>query len=332
VKDGQRRRWPGPCTFATADTLYGRYWGCSREYDCLHFETCYYQGIEYCIREGLTRFDPGAQGEHKIQRGFEPTTTLSCHWIAQPELDAASNRGATSYPGHANGIDFYYVHGHGRPSLQAAWVALYDLGVTEVIGGATAGGINPAMQPYDYVIPHDFIDMNVNRPLSFPREIYRDPDAIPIPRVYPAMDPDLRTILSEETRKRIRADSQFDDIDLHEAGVIVQARGGRFETAAEIRMFAQWGGDVVTMNVGTEIAYARMLGMNYACLIAISNPAEGVAPWDFSEMPPLYRRINPLSVEILMAALPRIAGLEGKPRVGDDLVFHPEMTSKPEGD
>jgi hypothetical protein len=142
----------------------------------------------------------------------------------------------------------------------------------------------------------------------------------------------LRTILSEETRKRIRADSQFDDIDLHEAGVIVQARGGRFETAAEIRMFAQWGGDVVTMNVGTEIAYARMLGMNYACLIAISNPAEGVAPWDFSEMPPLYRRINPLSVEILMAALPRIAGLEGKPRVGDDLVFHPEMTSKPEGD
>jgi 5'-methylthioadenosine phosphorylase len=236
------------------------------------------------------------------------------------------------YPGHANGIDFYYVHGHGRPSLQAAWVALYDLGVTEVIGGATAGGINPAMQPYDYVIPHDFIDMNVNRPLSFPREIYRDPDAIPIPRVYPAMDPDLRTILSEETRKRIRADSQFDDIDLHEAGVIVQARGGRFETAAEIRMFAQWGGDVVTMNVGTEIAYARMLGMNYACLIAISNPAEGVAPWDFSEMPPLYRRINPLSVEILMAALPRIAGLEGKPRVGDDLVFHPEMTSKPEGD
>ncbi|MDP5052581.1 MAG: GNAT family N-acetyltransferase, partial [Congregibacter sp.] len=49
----------------------------------------YYQGIEYCIKHGLKRFDPGAQGEHKIQRGFEPTTTLSCHWIAQPELDVA---------------------------------------------------------------------------------------------------------------------------------------------------------------------------------------------------------------------------------------------------
>ena len=79
----------GALYFRDRDTLYGRYWGCIREYDCLHFEACYYQGIEYCIREGLQRFDPGAQGEHKIQRGFEPTTTLSCHWIAQPELSAA---------------------------------------------------------------------------------------------------------------------------------------------------------------------------------------------------------------------------------------------------
>lgn len=79
----------GALYFRDGDSLYGRYWGCSREYDCLHFETCYYQGIEYCIRHGLKRFDPGAQGEHKIQRGFEPTTTLSCHWVAQPELDHA---------------------------------------------------------------------------------------------------------------------------------------------------------------------------------------------------------------------------------------------------
>ena len=244
-------------------------------------------------------------------------------------LDTKLGESPPIYPGSAGGIDFYYVHSHGSPALQAAWVALYDLGVTEVIGGATAGGITPSMQPYDYVVPHDFIDMNVDRPLSFPREIYRDPENIPLPRVLPAMDPDLRAILIEETRKRIRASDDTDDIDLHEAGVIVQARGGRFETAAEIRMFAQWGGDVVTMNVGTEIAYARMLGMNYACLINISNPAEGVAPWDFAEMPPLYRRINPLSVDIVLAALPRIAALAGKERAGDSLIFHPEMTSKP---
>lgn len=74
------------------DTLYGRYWGCLEEYDSLHFETCYYQGIEYCIREGLTRFDPGAQGEHKIQRGFQPVETWSCHWIQDNDFRPAIAR------------------------------------------------------------------------------------------------------------------------------------------------------------------------------------------------------------------------------------------------
>lgn len=75
--------------FRSGDTLYGRYWGCEKEYDCLHFEACYYQGIEYCIEQGLQRFDPGAQGEHKIQRGFTPVYTCSNHWIADPRLAAA---------------------------------------------------------------------------------------------------------------------------------------------------------------------------------------------------------------------------------------------------
>jgi predicted N-acyltransferase len=75
--------------FIGTDTLYGRYWGCGEEYDCLHFEACYYQGIEFCIEQGLARFDPGAQGEHKIQRGFEPVTTGSLHWIAHAGFEAA---------------------------------------------------------------------------------------------------------------------------------------------------------------------------------------------------------------------------------------------------
>jgi len=74
----------GALYFRSADTLYGRYWGCEQELDCLHFEACYYQGIEYCIQHGLERFDPGAQGEHKIQRGFTPIKTWSNHWIADP--------------------------------------------------------------------------------------------------------------------------------------------------------------------------------------------------------------------------------------------------------
>jgi len=79
----------GALYFRSSDTLYGRYWGCEREFDCLHFEACYYQGIEYCIEHQLARFDPGAQGEHKIQRGFRPVPTWSNHWIADPQLAAA---------------------------------------------------------------------------------------------------------------------------------------------------------------------------------------------------------------------------------------------------
>ena len=65
-----------------SETLYGRHWGCSHEFHSLHFEACYYQGLEYCINNGLQRFEPGAQGEHKIARGFLPAKTWSAHWIA----------------------------------------------------------------------------------------------------------------------------------------------------------------------------------------------------------------------------------------------------------
>ena len=66
------------------ETLFGRYWGCIREYDHLHFELCYYQGIDFAIANGLKKFDAGAQGEHKLLRGFEPVETYSLHWIRHP--------------------------------------------------------------------------------------------------------------------------------------------------------------------------------------------------------------------------------------------------------
>ena len=91
----------GALYFRSEDTLFGRYWGCQREFDCLHFETCYYQGIEYCIEHGLSRFDPGAQGEHKIQRGFRPVPTWSNHWIADPRLSAAVGDFTRQEDGHS---------------------------------------------------------------------------------------------------------------------------------------------------------------------------------------------------------------------------------------
>jgi len=75
--------------FKSSSHLYGRYWGCLAEYDGLHFEACYYQGIEYAIERGLQCFDPGAQGEHKIQRGFTPIATWSNHWMADPRFHDA---------------------------------------------------------------------------------------------------------------------------------------------------------------------------------------------------------------------------------------------------
>lgn len=86
-RDG--RMIAGALYFCDAETLYGRYWGAEDEFDGLHFEACYYQGIEFAIAQGLKRFDPGAQGEHKIQRGFVPVKTSSFHFMAHPGLHRA---------------------------------------------------------------------------------------------------------------------------------------------------------------------------------------------------------------------------------------------------
>ncbi|GFO81021.1 MAG: hypothetical protein A49_06480 [Methyloceanibacter sp.] len=71
------------------DTLYGRYWGALESHDFLHFEVCYYQAIDYAIAHGLARVEAGAQGEHKLARGYLPAETYSAHYIADPRLRRA---------------------------------------------------------------------------------------------------------------------------------------------------------------------------------------------------------------------------------------------------
>lgn len=90
VRDG--RTIAGALCLRGGDTLYGRYWGANDTLPGLHFETCYYQGIDYCLREGLRTFEPGAQGEHKLARGFLPTMVRSHHWIAEPAFAEAIGR------------------------------------------------------------------------------------------------------------------------------------------------------------------------------------------------------------------------------------------------
>jgi len=76
----------GALNMRGADTLYGRYWGATEDHPFLHFEICYYQAIDYAIQHGLARVEAGAQGPHKLSRGYMPTPTFSAHWIAHKGL------------------------------------------------------------------------------------------------------------------------------------------------------------------------------------------------------------------------------------------------------
>jgi predicted N-acyltransferase len=90
--------------FVSEDALFGRYWGAGGNFHSLHFETCYYQGIEYCIEHKLQRFEPGTQGEHKVPRGFVPTLTSSAHDIVDMRFSAAIRDFAVR---EARGVDRY---------------------------------------------------------------------------------------------------------------------------------------------------------------------------------------------------------------------------------
>jgi hypothetical protein len=87
IREG--RMIAGALNMIGGDTLYGRYWGAIEHHPFLHFETCYYQAIDYAIARGLQRVEAGAQGEHKLARGYLPQTTYSLHYIEHPGLRRA---------------------------------------------------------------------------------------------------------------------------------------------------------------------------------------------------------------------------------------------------
>ncbi|MES0862224.1 GNAT family N-acetyltransferase [Ruegeria sp. SCPT10] len=82
----------GALNFIGRETLYGRYWGCIEHHACLHFELCYYRAIDFAIAQGLLRVEAGAQGEHKLARGYLPTRTHSLHWVGDPGFADAVKR------------------------------------------------------------------------------------------------------------------------------------------------------------------------------------------------------------------------------------------------
>jgi len=101
----------------SADTLYGRYWGELEHVPCLHFEAAYYQPLEFCIEQGIKTFEGGAQGEHKMARGFLPTKTFSAHWLAHPSFADAIERFLER---EAGGIDEYMSELNERNPFRAS--------------------------------------------------------------------------------------------------------------------------------------------------------------------------------------------------------------------
>ena len=86
-------RWvAGALNFIGSQALFGRYWGCIEHHPCLHFELCYYQAIDIAIAEGLDRVEAGAQGQHKLARGYLPRATYSLHWVGDPGFSDAIAR------------------------------------------------------------------------------------------------------------------------------------------------------------------------------------------------------------------------------------------------
>ena len=212
-------------------------------------------------------------------------------------------------------VPFYYIRTHGRTPNKSSkiiaptgdeyvktWIALHELGVTYALGGATAGAINIDYDFDDFVIVDDFILIGNQRPQSVLAEsgIVRDNlfSSFAVP-----FCPDLRRLLIEESQKTYQG-------RVHTSGVILQDDPMRFETPAEIRMMRGMGGDTVSHNVVTEAIYARQLGIHFAVLNSVSNPATGVKPYTYEDMQDSVARIAAGAVPVVLAVIARIPELD----------------------
>lgn len=210
------------------------------------------------------------------------------------------------------GVPFYYVRMHGEEALRdgeppgwhmvKTFAALRELGVTHVFGGASSGSVNRDYDFDDLVIVDDFLIIGNQRPQSVLRAA-----GIVRPGVFPSFAvpfcPDLRRLLIEEAKKSYHA-------RIYETGVVLQDDPGRFETPAEVRMMRTLGGDMVTHNVVTEAIYARQLGMHFALLQSISNPATGVRPFTYENMQDSVGRIAKGAVPVLLEAIRRVPEIQ----------------------
>jgi len=209
------------------------------------------------------------------------------------------------------GVPFYYIRMYGYESKLPGeieglphvktWLALYDLGITHVLGGASSGAIKTSLNYDDLVIIDDFMEMETNRPQNILRfaEIERPGIFANYADPY---SPSLRQLLIKEARKKQGGYSG----KLYESGVFVQHNPQRFESAAEIRAMRILGGELISENIATCTIYARQLGIRFAAICSIANPAVGVRPFSFKDMQESVQRISAQAVPIVLEVIARI--------------------------
>ena len=209
------------------------------------------------------------------------------------------------------GVPFYYIRMYGFEARKAGeiegighvrtWLALYDLGVTHVIGGASSGAINTQMDYDDLVIVDDFMEMETNRPQNILRFA-----GIERPGYFAnynsPFSPSLRKLLIEEARSVQEGYTG----KLYETATFVQHNPERFETAAEIRAMRIMGGDLTSENIATCAIYARQLGIRFGAICSIANPAVGVRPFSFKDMQESVQRIANQAIPIVLNVIAKI--------------------------
>ena len=219
--------------------------------------------------------------------------------------------GPKLYKMRYKGVPFYYVRMYGYETYilgendenvhVRTWYSLYKAGVTHALGGASSGAIRTDWDYDDLVVVDDFMVMESHRTQNILNYTGIERPGIFANYAEP-FSPSLRNLLIDEARK---AQSGYSG-KLWEHGVFAQHNPGRFETAAEIRAMRILGADLTSENIGTCTVYARQLGIRWATLCSIANPAVGVRDFNFKNMQESVQRIATHAIPIVLETIARI--------------------------
>ena len=211
------------------------------------------------------------------------------------------------------GVSFYYIPVYGLMDKEPeeeddmyhvrTWSALYELGVTHAISGATSGGIDPELDFDDIVLIDDFMEFRAERPNDVLKASGHSRPGV-FPNFEVPLSPSIRKLLIEECAKRKEATGYKGKI--RNTGTFFQFAPGRFESPGEVRAMRKLGADLTSMNQATCIVYARQFGIRYGSICSISNPAVGVRPFTFEQMQESVQNIAGFAIPVVLEVIARI--------------------------